>query len=57
MFNIDFGTLPEKSKKNLTPEEILSLNGLFQDPIIQKQLEDIEEQRKIRQKWKYAIYG
>lgn len=57
MFNIDFSTLPEKSKKNLTPEEILSLNGLFQDPIIQKQLEDIEEQRKIRQKWKYAIYG
>jgi hypothetical protein len=57
MFNIDFGTLPEQFKKNLAPEEILSLNGLFQDPIIQKQLEDIEEQRKIRQKWKYAIYG
>ncbi len=57
MFNIDFWTLPEISKKNLAPEEILSLNWLFQDPIIQKQLEDIEEQRKIRQKWKYVIYG
>ena len=47
MFNIDFGTLPEKAKKNLAPEEIVTLNALFQDPIIQKQLEDIEEQRKI----------
>jgi len=57
MFNIDFGTLPEKAKKNLAPEEIVTLNTLFQDPIIQKQLEDIEEQRKIRQKWKYVVYG
>jgi hypothetical protein len=57
MFNIDFGTLPEKAKKNLAPEEIVTLNALFQDPIIQKQLEDIEEQRKIRQKWKYVVYG
>lgn len=57
MFNIDFGSLPEKSKKNLAPQEILELNGLFTDPTIQKQLEDIEEQRKIRQKWKYLVYG
>ncbi|NRH21195.1 DUF3137 domain-containing protein [Candidatus Gracilibacteria bacterium] len=57
MFNIDFGTLPEKAKKNLAPEEIMTLNGLFTDPTIQQQLENIEEQRKIRQKWKYAIYG
>ena len=57
MFNIDFWALPEGSKKQLAPEEIILLNGLFQDPIIQKQLEDIEQQRKIRQKWKYAIYG
>lgn len=57
MFNIDFGTLPEASRKNISPEEITSLNGLFQDPTIQKQLEDIEEQRKIRQNWKYVIYG
>ncbi len=57
MFNIDFWSLPENSKKQLSPEEIIVLNGLFQDPVIQKQLEDIEWQRKIRQKWKYAIYG
>jgi hypothetical protein len=42
MFNIDFGSLPEISKKRLAPEEITILNGLFQDPIVQKQLEDIE---------------
>lgn len=57
MFNIDFALLPEADKKKLSPEEIMSLNGLFADPIIQKQLEDIEVQRKIRQKWKYVIYG
>ena len=57
MFNIDFWSLPETSKRRLAPEEIMVLNGLFQDPIVQKQLEDIEWQRKIRQKWKYAIYG
>ena len=57
MFNIDFATLPEESKKHLAPEEIVTLNSLFSDPTIQKQLEDIEEQRKIRQKWKYAVYG
>ena len=57
MFNIDFASLPETAKKNLTPEEITALNGLFADPAIQEQLENIEVQRKIRQKWKYAIYG
>lgn len=57
MFNIDFSALPENSKKNLAPEEIMTLNGLFSDPTIQQQLETIEEQRKIRQKWKYAVYG
>lgn len=57
MFNIDFGSLPEKSKKNLAPQEILELNGLFTDPTIQQQLGNIEEQRKIRQKWKYLVYG
>lgn len=57
MFNIDFASLPEDQKKNLSEGEIQSLNGLFQDPIIQKQLEEIEEQRKIRQKYKYIIYG
>jgi len=50
MFNIDFGSLPEKSKKNLAPQEILELNGLFTDPTIQQQLGNIDEQRKIRQK-------
>jgi Protein of unknown function (DUF3137) len=57
MFNIDFWTLPENTKKKLAPEEITTLNWLFQDPTIQKQLEDIELQRKLRQKWKYVIYG
>ena len=57
MFSIDFNTLPEEKKKNLSQEEITSLNGLFMDPTIQQQLEDIEEQRKIRQKWKYIVYG
>lgn len=57
MFNIDFGTLPDTAKKNLAPEEIITLNWLFSDPIIQQQLENIEEQRKIRQKWKYLVYG
>ncbi len=57
MFNIDFSALPENSRKNLAPEEIMTLNGLFSDPTIQQQLETIEEQRKIRQKWKYAVYG
>jgi hypothetical protein len=57
MFTIDFNTLPEEKKKNLSQEEITSLNGLFMDPTIQQQLEDIEEQRKIRQKWKYIVYG
>ncbi len=57
MFSIDFGNLPEKDKKNLSSEEIWLLNGLFQEPKIQETLEEIEKQRKVRQKWKYLVYG
>ena len=36
MFHIDFSALPENSRKNLAPEEITGLNGLFMDPTIQQ---------------------
>lgn len=55
MFDIDFKKLP-KIEEKLEGGEIVSLNWLFQDPTIQSQLEAIEENRKIRSKWKIGIY-
>ncbi len=55
MFNIDFSTLPDISKK-LSPEEISSLNTLFSHPQIQSRLEEIEQARKTRAKWKRGVY-
>jgi hypothetical protein len=56
MFNIDFSKLPWIEKK-LEPIEIEKLNGIFQDPSVQTQLETIEAQRKIRAKWKWGVNG
>lgn len=33
------------------------MNRVFNDPDVQKRLDEIESQRKIRRKWKFGIYG
>ena len=50
MKNIDFSQLKDIDKK-LSPQEITQLNELFASEQVQKDLEEIEHQRKIRQKW------
>lgn len=56
MFSIDFTKLPWIEKK-LEPIEIEQLNGVFREPTVQSQLEEIETQRKIRAKWKWWVNG
>ncbi len=56
MFDIDFSKIPDIDKK-LSVGEIAELNGIFSDPSIQQKLEEIEAQRKLRAKWKIAVYG
>ncbi|MCA9378319.1 hypothetical protein KC711_05505 [Candidatus Peregrinibacteria bacterium] len=33
------------------------MNKVFNDSQVQQQLNEIEKQRKIRQKWRFTIYG
>ena len=51
MEKIDFSTLPDIQNR-VSSEEIANLNSLFEQSDIQSELEEIEHQRKIRQKYK-----
>lgn len=54
--NINFWDLPNISER-LSVSEITEMNKVFNDSQVQQQLNEIEKQRKIRQKWRFTIYG